>query len=156
MKYREDHNLLCRCPQKLPARGVFVLYIYDMTLEEKLDEIFSLYTRLRFADYRGLVHCYTCTAVVFWKELDCGHWIRRQHEAVRWNENNARPQCYDCNRMKNGMSFVFEQELREEIGDDSVDELQVLSLKTKYLDDEKKNALLVHYKKLVKQLDSTL
>lgn len=120
-----------------------------MEIEEKLDTAFSLWTRLRYADYRGYVHCYTCPVVLFWKEMDCGHWLSRQHHSVRWDKNNARPQCKECNQGLGGLPEVFEEELRDEIGDDAVDELEVRALKTRYLDDREKEMLLINLKKLV-------
>lgn len=121
-------------------------------LDSDLDEIFSIFTRMRFADWKGEVHCYTCTWYGHWKELDAGHFIKRAHQAVRWEENNARPQCRDCNRQCDGMETLFEEELRWEIGDEAVAKLKHLSLRTKYLDDFEKGQLLVHYKILVKGL----
>lgn len=124
------------------------------TLDEKLDEIFSIFTRLRYADYRGFVHCYTCPVVSFWRELDCGHWKKRGNHAVRWDEDNVRPQCGNCNRFLDGKPETFEEELRDEIGDDRVDELEVRAIKDRYLDTPEKQELLIHYRKLVKRLGS--
>lgn len=120
-----------------------------MDVEEQLDKVFSIWTRIRFADWKGFVHCYTCPEVFHWKELDCGHWLSRQHQAVRWDKNNARPQCKECNQGLGGLPEVFEEELREEIGDDAVDELELRAMKTKYLDDAEKESLLINLKKLV-------
>lgn len=127
-----------------------------MQLEEKLDEIFSIYTRLRFADYRGDVHCYTCPALMPWKQMDCGHWKRRGYEATRWDKDNARPQCPICNRDANGKPDVFELELRQEIGDAAVEAVIERSRGLKTLDDEKKRRLLIHYVFEVKKLGSGL
>lgn len=126
-----------------------------MTLGEKLDAAFSRFIRLTYADYRGYVHCFTCSAIKNWKEMDCGHWIPRGNEAVRWNTNNGRPQCEDCNRFNNGRPEVFEEELREEIGDEQV-ELLLLRARDSYPDDEKKNELLIHYSRAADKLEKGL
>jgi hypothetical protein len=127
-----------------------------MDIVEKLDEIFSIFTRLRFADYRGMVHCYTCPWFGYWKECDCGHWIKRSNHAVRWNKDNARPQCKSCNEFEDGKPEVFEQELREEIGDEAVDELEVIAIKDRYLSKQEMEEQLIHYRSLVKEIGDKL
>lgn len=56
-------------------------------------------------------------------EAQNGHFLRRGHKAVRWDENNCRPQCASCNVDKNGMPEAFEENLRDELGDKAVDAL---------------------------------
>jgi hypothetical protein len=123
-------------------------------IDEKLDEAFSKYTRLVFADYRGYVHCYTCAWVGLWTECDCGHFIRRQHHAVRWDKRNGRPQCRRCNRELDGVEPIFEEELRDELGDKEVDALISISKNVKYLSEQEKITLLsqmnIHIKALEK------
>lgn len=121
-------------------------------LDEALDTIFSIFTRVRFADFKGYVHCYTCPWYGHWKECDAGHFISRGNGALRWEKNNARPQCTECNRIFHGRPDTFEQELREEIGEGAVDELQVRAIRERYPDTEDRQALLIHYKMLVKGL----
>ena len=99
-----------------------------MDLYAALDKWFSLFIRLRAADSNGMVHCYTCPERKHYKEMECGHFIKRGHEATRWDKNNCRPQCKECNGCKDGRADVFEDELREELGDDVVNKM----IKTKY------------------------
>lgn len=96
-----------------------------MYYPDELDKWFSIYVRVRFADqHTGMVHCYTCTEYRHWKHTDCGHFERRGHWALRYEPNNARGQCVSCNRDFSGKYDVFEEELRAELGDKAVDELQ--------------------------------
>jgi hypothetical protein len=88
----------------------------------KLDRLFSIIVRNRNSS-DGLNTCYTCGQVFPIKELQCGHFISRRYFATRWNFDNARPQCNSCNVMKQGNLQVFEQKLRNEIGDDKVNSL---------------------------------
>ena len=92
-----------------------------------LDDVFSHYLRQKYADDNGDVKCYTCDAVMSWKELQCGHYYSRGSQATRWDEKDCRPQCYSCNVGKNGNYPVFAERLRDEIGDDGMDELKRLS-----------------------------
>lgn len=68
----------------------------------KLDTIFSIYIRRRDADENGLVKCVTCPTVLHWKDMDCGHFRKRDNLSTRWNEQNSAAQCERCNRYKDG------------------------------------------------------
>jgi hypothetical protein len=121
-----------------------------MTLEEELDKYASIVGRTSYMDYRELVRCYTCTWIGHYKECDAGHFIRRGHHAVRWDLRNIRPQCVECNRSKNGQPKIFEEELREEIGDDEVDSLIERSREVRFFDQQAKENLLHNLKTLAK------
>jgi hypothetical protein len=77
------------------------------SLEDKLDALFSQYIRRSHADEGGTVSCVTCKKLMFWKDSDCGHWIKRQHRAVRWDERNVAPQCTRCNHFQGGAQDEF-------------------------------------------------
>jgi len=72
------------------------------SLEKKLDRVFSEYIRLRDADKGGTVQCVTCKKLMFWKDSHAGHFVKRQHRSLRWNELNAHPQCVACNTYQGG------------------------------------------------------
>jgi hypothetical protein len=80
-------------------------------LEDKLDKLFSQYIRRSHADAGGTVRCVTCPKLMFWKEADCGHWVKRQHRAVRWDERNVGPQCSRCNHFMGGVQDEFSQHI---------------------------------------------
>lgn len=71
-------------------------------LEKRLDKIFSVYIRRRTADEGGTVSCVTCRRLLFWKEAHCGHFVKRQHRALRWRPTNCAVQCPQCNLYKGG------------------------------------------------------
>ena len=96
-------------------------------LIETADILFSLLVRVSRADFSGFVSCYTCTERRQWKELQCGHFIRRGYFTVRLDKRNARPQCQRCNEELGGRPDIFEECLREELGDNEVDNLITLS-----------------------------
>ncbi len=93
----------------------------------KLDAEFSIYVRASRADFQGFVTCYTCPARYHWKAMQCGHFRKRADFATRFHEDNCRPQCANCNETLGGNLEVFEEELRDEIGDERVDNLIELS-----------------------------
>lgn len=79
------------------------------------DKIVSLYVRLKDADKDGMVACFTCPAILHYKEMQCGHYIRRGHLFLRWDvSRNLRNQCPSCNCGKHGNLARFAQNLEKE------------------------------------------
>lgn len=93
----------------------------------KLDTAFSIFVRASRADFQGFVSCYTCPARLQWKQMQCGHFQKRGDLKTRFHEDNVRPQCPTCNMELGGQPDIFEEELRDEIGDERVDEVIRLS-----------------------------
>lgn len=59
--------------------------------------------------------------------MQCGHFQKRGDLATRFHEDNCRPQCAHCNTTLGGNPEIFEEELRDEIGDERVDAVIELS-----------------------------
>lgn len=80
------------------------------------DTIFSQYIRLKYANERGLVKCFTCPTVKHWTMVDNGHYVKRGHLMFRLDERNCRPQCKDCNgdQKTNGKQHIFAENLEKE------------------------------------------
>lgn len=78
------------------------------------DAIFSQYIRLKYADDNGWVKCYTCPTVLFWKEIENGHFKKRGNLLLRLDERNCRPQCPSCNGGKDGNLGVYRSNLEIE------------------------------------------
>jgi len=109
---------------------------------DTLDKLFSLVTKFKYATHEGYGKCYTCPAVLPFRAMECGHFQSRQYYPVRWHKNNARLQCYSCNNFFSGRPDVFEEELREEIGDEEVDIILHLAKNGAYpTDDEIKQQI---------------
>jgi hypothetical protein len=84
-------------------------------LEKILDHVFSKHIRKKGADSNGYNKCFTCPKRDHWKNLQCGHFITRNNRATRWDEDNCRPQCAECNMYKNGMPKEFAARLGQEM-----------------------------------------
>ena len=89
-------------------------------LVAKLDKLFSLYIHRRDALPNGIGRCITCGTIT---TLQCGHFIKRQHMAVRWNPLNAAGQCPRCNHFLHGNEGAFCMALIKKYGQAIVDEL---------------------------------
>jgi hypothetical protein len=83
-------------------------------LTDDLDIIFSQLIRLKEADNNGMVKCFTCDEVKHYKDMQCGHFVKRGHMGTRFSEKNCRPQCKDCNEHKDGNEKVFAERLESE------------------------------------------
>jgi len=119
-------------------------------MREKLDKVFSIFIRIIYSDFQGFCSCYTCGVRLPWQEMDAGHFIRREFSSVRYDENNVRPQCFDCNRVKGGMEESFEEHLREDLGNEVMNKLIEKGKKEKRFTDEEYQYLIDFYKKEIK------
>lgn len=90
----------------------------------KLDEVYSHYVRLKNSR-GGIGKCYTCGKFSEWKYLQCGHFHTRTHMATRWDEDNTRVQCVSCNMFKEGNKPVYAEKLRNELGEEKFDMLNI-------------------------------
>lgn len=92
------------------------------------DTYFSRYVRLFHSDGINCT-CYTCGTIKPIKEVDNGHYQKREHKATRYHVNNCRPQCKTCNgdTKHNGKQDVFRKNLVHELGDDFVNDLEKLA-----------------------------
>lgn len=100
------------------------------------DTYFSRYIRLKHSE-NGKCTCYTCGNILPIKQVDNGHYIKREHKATRYHENNCKPQCRTCNGniKHNGKQVEFRINLINEIGLEKVEELEQLgktSIKADY------------------------
>lgn len=113
-----------RCKQCATVEDVLAREekINDRIIEEEdlsgliadADAIFSKYIRLKYADKKGVVKCYTCDVKKHWTLMQCGHYIKRGHLYTRHDERNCRPQESWCNEAKKGNLAVFAQNLESE------------------------------------------
>lgn len=90
----------------------------------RLDAVFSKYIRTKYSDPSGLVRCFTCSNVRPIPEMDCGHFVVRQHKSLRWSEENCHPQCRYCNRYNEGSKDVYAVRLIEKYGQGILEKLQ--------------------------------
>ena len=122
-------------------------------LTEKLDEIFSKYIRLKYADYSGYCHCISCGGYHHWKSIQNGHYMSRRWLPTRWSEDNCRPQCVACNIFNQGNIQMYRIALIKEIGEQRVNlvEARARQETCKYGEFEL-NAMIQHYTKEVERI----
>jgi len=78
------------------------------------DRVFSQFIRLKFAGDGGIVSCFTCGFKKHWTLQEAGHYIKRGHLYLRWDERNVYPQCFECNQVLHGNIAEYTQRLDKE------------------------------------------
>ena len=84
-------------------------------LRDELDYWFGRYVRATACDDSQMSKCYTCDKVLHVSEVRAGHFISRRFLATRWDLDNVRPQCYNCDHTMQGMQWEFGRRLDEEM-----------------------------------------
>ena len=91
---------------------------------DKADKWFSIYIRLRDSDENGICKCITCNTRKFWRQMDCGHYVKRSHQGARFHEKNCASQCQECNWLKQGNDAVYKEVIIERYGQQTHDLLK--------------------------------
>ena len=91
-------------------------------LIKKADTLFAKQVK-SIGSRNGYNYCYTCGALLPVSQLQCGHFYSRRFTATRWDFDNARPQCFNCNVNLKGNLKIFAEKLKDEIGEQQFYEL---------------------------------
>lgn len=94
-------------------------------LKAELWTQFSMFIKLKHSN-NGYCKCFTCGKSIKIGTSDChaGHYYSQGgFPALRFNEDNVRPQCMRCNVHLNGNSQIFRENLIKEIGEARLSEL---------------------------------
>ncbi len=125
-------------------------------LEKKLDKEFSDYVRRKDADEGGTVECVTSGQLFFWREVDCGHFIKRQHRSTRWDERNCAPQSRRDNHFMGGRQDDFARAIIKKYGIEVYEELMQLKYQTKKHSRSEIEEMIEKYRALNAELDKRL
>ena len=120
-------------------------------LIKKLDKIFSIYIRKRYA-INEIAQCFTCGKKDHYKRLQCGHFQSRRFYSTRWNEQNCQVQCSGCNVFKYGEQFIFGKKLDQKYGEGTAEELYLKAKKTVKLSNDELIDLINRYKNFLSYL----
>lgn len=121
-------------------------------LKEKLDRVFSRYIRLRDSNKDGYCRCISCGAIVFWKEIQNGHYVNRGHMGTRFDEKNCNSQCVKCNMFDEGNNIGYTRGLINKYGIKVISELEVKKHSISKLTPVEYEILINHYSDEVKRL----
>ncbi len=123
-------------------------------LKDEADTAFSEYIRLKYADWRGYVACYTCGKTHFWAKdgMQNGHFVSRGSNTLRFSERNCRPQCVGCNVFKKGNYIEYTMRIIEEVGLDEVEELRKIGKEIKQFTEQELLEIRDDYRRKVAEL----
>jgi hypothetical protein len=122
-------------------------------LKKELDKWFSLYIRLREATDEGMVQCFTCGKVAYYKQgMQCGHFQSRRFLATRWDAKNCQVQCVGCNMFKSGEQWQFGMQLNAKYGAGTSAELEYVAKQSLKLKGWEYEGEIAYYKKIVNKL----
>lgn len=132
----------------------FVLYMKKINRTKtvkKLDTIFSIYIRRRFA-VDDISSCFTCGIEKHYKELQCGHFQSRRYYSTRWDKLNCQVQCAKCNLFSQGEQYKFGKNLDLKYGDGTSNELYLKAKSLIKLSTNEIEEMIKLYKDLVSEL----
>lgn len=118
----------------------------------KLWKAFSEFIRLRDSGPDGYVKCFTCTYRAFYKSMDCGHGIGRQHKATKFDERNNHAQCKRCNGFEGGQQAIYKEEVEKRYGQGTWDTLVLKSRQVCKRGKFEIETMEKYYKEKVKEL----
>ena len=124
-------------------------------LVNKLDRVFSRFVRLRDADNDGHISCVTCGSKHHWKDCHAGHFVKRQHMAVRWDERNVNAQCCRCNLYMGGCQDEYAYHIANTMGQGTLAELLDKKRETKKWTRPELEELIQKYSERVLALESS-
>lgn len=90
-----------------------------------LDDLFSIWVRRSSEDEQGIIRCFTCKRPMTFKTAQNGHYVGRQHKALRWDKKNCNPQCYVCNILNEGEKAKYAIALDEKYGSGTAENLNM-------------------------------
>lgn len=88
----------------------------------RADTAFSIFIRTRDSqEYQcKAFKCISCGRVLPIQQCDCGHYVNRSHNSLRYSEKNCNAQCRHCNRFDEGNQQGYRRGLIEKYGERDV------------------------------------
>lgn len=123
-------------------------------LIKRLDSVYSQYIRLDKSDANGFCRCITCNDVIFWKDIQNGHYISRAKYPTRWNDDNCFPQCVRCNIFLKGNYIEYTLFMIDSYSREFIDDQKKLSQTTIKLSSQDLRDKITHYKTVVERIKS--
>lgn len=120
-------------------------------IEKEADRVFSIYIR-NLNSVNGICTCITCKRTFPISEIDNGHFCKRGNHATRYEEDNCRPQCIECNRGTENKDKKFREELIKIKGLERVEELERLSRSVCKISDSEGREIIKDYKNKLREL----
>lgn len=118
----------------------------------RLDTVFSKFIRRRDCGFE-YGRCISCGQIVTYSGCHNGHYVNRQHMALRFDEQNCNAQCVECNSYDEGNVQGYRRGLIVKIGEKATDMLEIRKHNTCHLSEVELDILYFHYKQKLKQIE---
>jgi hypothetical protein len=95
-------------------------------LKKRADTIWSKYIRYRDGEVKNgewQSLCITCQQWKPLKSMQCGHFVSRTCNLLRYDEENTNAQCVGCNMFKGGEQYEYARQLDLKYGDGTAEKL---------------------------------
>lgn len=123
-------------------------------LKKEADRVHSIYVRMRDADRDGIVTCITCPARKHWKEMQCGHFVSRRINLLRYDEENTNGQCVSDNMFKSGEQYAYSKALDLKYGDGTAEKLWAQRFATHSFTREELEEIIADRKTQIKWMEN--
>lgn len=120
--------------------------------DKKLWAVFSEFIRLRDSDENGICKCFTCSHRAYYKKMDAGHGIGRQHKATKFDEKNNHAQCKKCNGFEGGKREKYKEEMNRRYGPQTWGLMEIKARGVFKWSRFEFQALIIHYQQKIKEL----
>lgn len=95
-------------------------------LKKKADTVWSKYIRYRDGERKvdgWYTDCITCGVSKPVKQMQCGHFVSRSCNKLRYDELNTNAQCVGCNMFKGGEQYEYARQLDLKYGNGTAESL---------------------------------
>lgn len=95
-------------------------------LKKKADQAWSKYIRYRDGFKQNgewVTECITCGVVKPIPQMQCGHFVSRSCNLLRFSELNTNSQCVKCNMFHSGEQYEYARQLDLKYGNGTAEEL---------------------------------
>lgn len=90
----------------------------------ELDKYCSWIVRLKASNEFGMINCYTCGKKIPINQAHCCHFISRRFGGTRFDFDNLRAGCENCNVVLRGNLEVYKKKLTKELGEEAIERLE--------------------------------
>ena len=108
---------------------------------------------LRTTGTKNWGRCATCGKLLNFSKLQAGHFTSGRADAVLFEENGIRAQCYRCNIERSGEWPTYYRIMQSEFGQEEIERLISLSLSDVKLTDVQLRDLYLKYKHGIKEFE---
>lgn len=125
-------------------------------VRKKADTSFSIYVRLRDAEFKGGAYWCRCITCGVWKPIkamQAGHFQSRRYMNTRFHEQNVHAQCVKCNMFNQGEQYKYSLAVDKMYGPGTARKLELLARQSKKFRTDELDDMIIKYKAAIKEYE---